>query len=111
MNFLLCRTFVFPSTDQPWMKQLASFFASSVMFRTAEYLAFLTLHQWYGVHYLRAVAIVLIFGFVSKFLFYNRFVFIQRVVRNDPRASNEANHLFSDDATLKTSPKTASRTP
>lgn len=74
-NFFGMRYYVYPETTQPILKQFLYFLTSSLSFRTIEYVAFLFLHTWAGVHYLIATVFIMLLSFISKFFFYRHKVF------------------------------------
>lgn len=80
MNFLACRYFIFDAREGDFRGQAVRFLMSALLFRGVEYLAFLVIHTWLGVHYLLAIAGVLGASFVTKFLFFGRFVFRSRLL-------------------------------
>ena len=75
VNFLACRYLVFDAARGDPKRQLAGFVAGSVVFRLAEYLAFLLLHTAFGVHYAVAIVAILVTSVVAKFVYYRHAVF------------------------------------
>ena len=75
MNFFTARLFVFRKKGSV-KQQLGRFALVSFAFRSAEYLAFLVLHNALGVQYMIANASVLFVSFCLKFFVYKIFVFI-----------------------------------
>lgn len=75
VNFLVLRHFVFRGTERPVLRQAAEFAASSGVFRTFEYLAFLAIHAFLPLNYLVSLVLVLGTSFGLKFLWYERRVF------------------------------------
>lgn len=75
INFFVARHYVYEAADGGAKGQFTRFLASSASFRLLEYLGFLILHSWLGVHYLIAAPVVQVTSFVAKFLFYRAFVF------------------------------------
>ena len=78
VNYVFLRYIAFPGTHVPWQRQLLLFFASTGIFRGIEYLAFLAVNVWLGVHYLVALMGVMGASFLLKFTVYDRFVFARR---------------------------------
>jgi putative flippase GtrA len=74
VNFITVRVFVFRS-KAPAAIQLLLFAASSILFRIAEYLMFLTLFRLFEQHYIVALMIALSASFAAKFFFQRAFVF------------------------------------
>ena len=75
MNFLLFRYYVFDGrTDTPG-RQLATFFATSVAFRSFEWLAFVALYHRLALHYLLVIVGVQGFTFVVKYFLYGGWLF------------------------------------
>ncbi len=75
MNFFTARLFVFKKKG-PVSLQLWRFAFVSFAFRSAEYLAFLLLHNALGIQYMIANASVLFLSFCLKFFVYKIFVFV-----------------------------------
>lgn len=74
-NFLMLRRAVFNSTRTAMKWQSGNYLAVSIVFRVLEYLAFLTLFDLVGIHYLLSVACVQVVSTVVKFFVYRSFVF------------------------------------
>lgn len=74
-NFFGARIYVFESRHKPILKQFTQFAGSSLLFRGAEYLAFILLHTLLGLYYLLATVIVMTVSFICKYLFYKTRVF------------------------------------
>ena len=74
VNFLVARSYVFKAGGV-FGPQLLRFAAVSADFRIAEYVAFLTLHTFFGLYYLFALGAVLVVSFGLKFVFYRTYVF------------------------------------
>lgn len=75
MNYLFMRYYIFAGPQRGAAGQFVIYTASAVGFRTSEYLAFLVLHTWLGMHYLLAMLLILGGSFIAKFLYYGRVVF------------------------------------
>ena len=78
INFALMRYYVFPAEDvrrPSIIKQGVGFCASSVVFRSLEYVGFYLVHVVVGVYYVLAIAMVSGLSFVAKFVFYQRWLF------------------------------------
>ncbi|MBB54792.1 MAG: hypothetical protein CMF67_10515 [Magnetovibrio sp.] len=75
IGFVLCRYFVFKTTNYTPGAQLTAFVISSTIFRGLEYGASLFLHVVLGVNYLLAIVIVAVGGFFLKFAFYRSHIF------------------------------------
>lgn len=77
MNFVLKRFLVFRSDQRNVPKQFVSFGLSTLGFRGTEYVCFLFLHTWLGLHY--QIALVSIVGSFTliKFFFYRKYVFLK----------------------------------
>jgi len=78
VNYVFLRYVAFRGTQLPWRRQLALFLASTGVFRGVEYLAFLAINVWLGVHYLLALMGVLGTSFLLKFLVYEGWIFARR---------------------------------
>jgi putative flippase GtrA len=83
VNFLGLRYYAFPGRGGRVGTQFAVYAVSSAAFRGAEYLAFLLLHTVLGVHYVVAMIVIQTASFVTKFLYYGRFVFVRRAAPDD----------------------------
>lgn len=70
-NFVLLRMFVFETRGR-LLIDLGNFAASSVVFRSVEYVMFLTLYRMAGIHYFVALGSSLVLSAVIKFLWYRR---------------------------------------
>jgi putative flippase GtrA len=76
ISFFACRHVIFEAGSEGDPKhQALLFFLSTLAFRGTEYLGFLLLHTVFGVHYLTAVAAILITTFFAKFFYYRATVF------------------------------------
>lgn len=75
VNYVFLRYVAFRGTHIPWQRQLVLFFASTGVFRGIEYLAFLAVNVWFGVHYLVALMGVMGASFLLKFTVYEGWVF------------------------------------
>lgn len=73
-NFIGMRIFVFRSQGH-LLSQGLRFGAYSAMFRLFEYLCFLALFSWGGLHYVLALGIVLVSAFVMKFFVHRALTF------------------------------------
>lgn len=78
VNFNVMRYFVFRGSAQPLLRQWFEFLASSGVFRGFEYVAFLFVNAFFGVHYLLALLLVLGASFLLKFIWYEGWVFRRR---------------------------------
>ena len=72
VNFNVMRHFVFRGAQEPLLRQLLQFLASSGVFRALEYLAFLIVLDVFEVQYLLALLLVLGTSFALKFVVYGR---------------------------------------
>jgi putative flippase GtrA len=77
MNFIVAKLFVFRKKG-PVKKEVTRFSLVSFAFRLSEYLAFLLLHNVFGIQYMVANASVLFISFCIKFFVYKLFVFSHR---------------------------------
>jgi putative flippase GtrA len=76
ISFFACRYWIFKTGSEGDPKhQALLFLLSTLAFRGTEYLGFLLLHTVFGVHYLVAVAAILVTTFFAKFFFYRDAVF------------------------------------
>ena len=76
ISFFACRYWIFKTgSERDPRHQALLFFLSTLAFRGAEYLGFLLLHTVFGIHYLTAVAAILITTFFAKFFYYRDAVF------------------------------------
>ena len=78
LNFVGMRFFVFPQkakSGQSVIKQATAFLITSALFRVFDYGAFLLLNGVFGVYYIGTIVLVSGISFVTKFLFYRRWVF------------------------------------
>ena len=74
INFVQLRVFVFRSSRSV-LPQILKFGINSAAFRAAEYIAFLALFEYAGLHYVVTLFIVLVISFFMKFLVLKKFVF------------------------------------
>jgi putative flippase GtrA len=74
VNFLTVKYYVFQSKD-PASQQVFRYVWVSLAFRSGEFLAFLTLHEFLFIQYQVALGCVLVVSIVLKFTVYKRFVF------------------------------------
>ena len=75
MNFVLFRYYVFDGRTGTPGRQLAAFFATSVAFRSFEWLAFVALYHRLALHYLLVIVGVQGFTFVLKYIVYGGWLF------------------------------------
>jgi len=78
VNYVFLRYVAFRGTHIPWQRQLVLFLASTGVFRGIEYMAFLAVNVWLGVHYLVALMGVMGASFLLKFTVYEGWVFARR---------------------------------
>ncbi len=103
INFFLMRLFVFNS-DGARRKQAVSYAITAILFRSGEYLYFLLLFNYFGIHYVVALATVLVSVTVIKFMTYRFFVFgtapVTGIDLNPPTenlaAANRTYHIVQD---------------
>ena len=74
MNFLLMRWYVYQTKASAIWQQFGLYLCSAIVFRAAEYGAFLLWHTWYGNDYRVAVVGISVISSGVKF-FYYRFLF------------------------------------
>lgn len=74
-NFVGMRYLVYDARHVPIAKQFVAFCVASVLFRMAEYGAFLITHTWFQFNYIVAWSVILFASFVAKYCFYGRAVF------------------------------------
>ena len=75
INFIAIRLFVFRS-DGDKLPQLVRFVATSVLMRGTEYVSFLGLYNFLGMHYWIALFLVLTASSTCKFVVHRKYVFI-----------------------------------
>ena len=73
--FMLSRYFVFHPPQLGFIRQIAKFYQSWVIFRSIEYVAFFLILSWIEVFYLFAICGAQIVLLLVKFLYWRRFVF------------------------------------
>jgi putative flippase GtrA len=75
MNFLMFRHYVFEGRDGHAGRQLGAFGILTIVFRCGEFIGFLIVHTYFGVHYILTVFLVQGATFVIKFFVYGHLVF------------------------------------
>jgi putative flippase GtrA len=75
LYFMVCRKFVFQSTQKSLRIQLFSFYRSWIIFRSIEYLVFLLLYAIEDWYYMSAIVIVQTVSTIGKFLVWKSRVF------------------------------------
>lgn len=86
INFFVSRFYVYEAADGGAAGQLGRFLATAVVFRSAEYAAFLALHTGLGVQYLLAAFGIQVTSFLVKFLAFRFFVFVGAPARAEGSA-------------------------
>jgi len=74
-NFLGLRLLVYRGSTASWWQQFLQFVGATAGFRALEYLTFLALHSVLGIHYLVAVAVIMVVFTIGKYVFYGRTIF------------------------------------
>ncbi|WP_045215331.1 GtrA family protein [Desulfonatronovibrio magnus] len=84
INFALMRYWVYSHTrtQSCALKQFTLMATSSALFRLIEYIVFIFLYGWLGIHYVLSILTIMSISAFSKFFFYNSFVFSKRVNRH-----------------------------
>ena len=78
-SFLLFRFFVYEgASEKNSLHQGGQFILATIIFRLLEWGFFLLLHKVFGLWYAFAIVLVQITGTISKFVFYNFFIFGKR---------------------------------
>ena len=81
-TFLLFRFFVYPEAkEKNAIRQGGGFVLTSIVFRLLEWCLFVVLFNVVGLWYVTCIIIVQVVGTISKFLFYNSFIFGGRLSR------------------------------
>ena len=89
MNFLLFRYYVFDGRTATPGRQLAAFFATSVAFRSFEWLAFVALYHRLALHYLLVIVAMQGFTFVVKYFVYGGWLFKRKDGATTEKGSRE----------------------
>lgn len=76
-NFLVSKYYVFHNKGRAGA-QMARFALVSFLFRASEYVAFLVLHEGFGIQYMLALISMLATSLLLKFFVYKLFVFSRR---------------------------------
>lgn len=71
INFFVNKFFVFQSTHKG-TKQLIRFFFTNIFMRVVDYLGFLMLFEWVGLHYIVSLFMVLSCTTIVRFFMFNR---------------------------------------
>lgn len=79
-SFFMCRHFVYRTAqDHAPAKQYSQFILSTLSFRGCEYAAFWILFNIMKIWYLSAIIIVAVSATIIKFIFYNNFIFGEKL--------------------------------